>query len=110
MASTATTSASVRWTRRAEHTRAGRACGGTCCRIRPAPVIIVFPKHNILPPPEKPLPMPPPSKPVLIEGEGLHGAARVRAVTAVALSVLLALLDYAIANVALPTIAGDLHV
>ncbi|ATU73829.1 MFS transporter [Komagataeibacter rhaeticus] len=54
--------------------------------------------------------MPPPSKPVLTEGEGLHGAARVRAVTAVALSVLLALLDYAIANVALPTIAGDLHV
>lgn len=54
--------------------------------------------------------MPPQPKPVLIEGEGLHGAARVRAVTAVALSVLLALLDYAIANVALPTIAGDLHV
>lgn len=52
----------------------------------------------------------PQPKPVLIEGEGLHGAARVRAVTAVALSVLLALLDYAIANVALPTIAGDLHV
>ncbi|GCE91182.1 major facilitator superfamily transporter [Komagataeibacter diospyri] len=54
--------------------------------------------------------MPPRSTPVLTEGEGLHGAARVRAVTAVALSVLLALLDYAIANVALPTIAQDIHV
>ncbi|NVN36255.1 MFS transporter [Komagataeibacter swingsii] len=54
--------------------------------------------------------MPPRSPPVLTEGEGLHGAARVRAVTAVALSVLLALLDYAIANVALPTIAQDIHV
>ncbi|MCE2575899.1 MFS transporter [Komagataeibacter sp. FNDCR2] len=54
--------------------------------------------------------MPPQSKPVLIEGEGLHGAARARAMTAVALSVLLALLDYAIANVALPTIADDIHV
>ena len=54
--------------------------------------------------------MPPHVKPVLIEGEGLHGAARVRAMTAVALSVLLALLDYAIANVALPTIGADLHV
>ncbi|WP_395370009.1 MFS transporter [Komagataeibacter diospyri] len=54
--------------------------------------------------------MPPRSTPVLTEGEGLHGAARGRAVTAVALSVLLALLDYAIANVALPTIAQDIHV
>ncbi|MBE7730527.1 MFS transporter [Komagataeibacter sp. FXV3] len=54
--------------------------------------------------------MSPRSTPVLTEGEGLHGAARVRAVTAVALSVLLALLDYAIANVALPTIAQDIHV
>jgi len=54
--------------------------------------------------------MPPRSTPVLTEGEGLHGAARVRAVSAVALSVLLALLDYAIANVALPTIAQDIHV
>ncbi|MGS0647071.1 MFS transporter [Komagataeibacter melomenusus] len=54
--------------------------------------------------------MPPQPKPVLTEGEGLHGAARVRAVTAIALAVLLALLDYAIANVALPTIAADIHV
>ncbi|RFD19395.1 MFS transporter [Komagataeibacter melaceti] len=54
--------------------------------------------------------MPPQSKTVLIEGQGLHGAARARAMTAVALSVLLALLDYAIANVALPTIADDIHV
>ncbi|MBY4638737.1 MFS transporter [Gluconacetobacter entanii] len=47
---------------------------------------------------------------ILTEGEGLHGAARIQAMCAVALSVLLALLDYAIANVALPTIGADLHV
>jgi DHA2 family multidrug resistance protein-like MFS transporter len=40
---------------------------------------------------------------------GLYGAARGWAMLAVALSVFLALLDYAIANVALPDIARDLH-
>ncbi|GBQ29532.1 MFS transporter [Gluconacetobacter azotocaptans] len=46
---------------------------------------------------------------VLVEGEGLHGGARAMAMFAVALSVLLSVLDYAIANVALPTIARDIH-
>lgn len=41
--------------------------------------------------------------------DGLYGAARHRAMTAVCLSVLLALLDYAIANVAMPDIARDVH-
>lgn len=41
--------------------------------------------------------------------DGLHGAARRLAMLAVALSVLLSVLDYAIANVALPTIARDIH-
>ncbi len=41
--------------------------------------------------------------------DGLEGAARARAMAAVALSVLLSVLDYAVANVALPTIAHDLH-
>ncbi|WP_323990595.1 MFS transporter [Nguyenibacter sp. L1] len=49
------------------------------------------------------------TKRVLAEGEGLHGRARVMAMFAVALSVLLSVLDYAIANVALPTIAHDIH-
>jgi len=49
-------------------------------------------------------PLPPPAAP-----DGLHGAARNVAMLAVALSVLLSVLDYAIANVALPTIAGDIH-
>ncbi|OUJ01981.1 MFS transporter [Acetobacter cibinongensis] len=40
--------------------------------------------------------------------DGLHGSARAWATFAVSLSVLLALLDYAIANVALPDIAVDL--
>ncbi|KAA8390092.1 MFS transporter [Acetobacter tropicalis] len=40
--------------------------------------------------------------------DGLQGSARTMAVIAVSLSVLLALLDYAIANVALPDIARDL--
>ena len=41
--------------------------------------------------------------------DGLHGSARTRAMAAVALSVLLSVLDYAVANVALPTIARDIH-
>lgn len=41
--------------------------------------------------------------------DGLYGAARARAMAAVCLSILLALLDYAIANVALPDIAADLR-
>lgn len=41
--------------------------------------------------------------------DGLQGSARTLAVIAVSLSVLLALLDYAIANVALPDIGRDLH-
>lgn len=41
--------------------------------------------------------------------DGLHGAARNLAMLAVALSVLLSVLDYAIANVALPTIARDIR-
>lgn len=40
---------------------------------------------------------------------GLEGAARSRAMAAVGLSVLLSVLDYAVANVALPTIARDIH-
>lgn len=41
--------------------------------------------------------------------DGLFGAARTRAMFAVALSVLLSVLDYAVVNVALPTIAHDIH-
>ncbi len=41
--------------------------------------------------------------------DGLHGNARSLAMLAVSLSVLLSVLDYAIANVALPTIAHDIH-
>ncbi len=41
--------------------------------------------------------------------DGLTGRARARAMAAVALSVLLSVLDYAVANVALPTIARDIH-
>ncbi|KXV71954.1 MFS transporter [Acetobacter cerevisiae] len=41
--------------------------------------------------------------------DGLFGPARTWAMLAVSLSVLMALLDYAIANVALPDIARDLH-
>ncbi len=41
--------------------------------------------------------------------DGLEGGARARAMAAVALSVLLSVLDYAVANVALPTIAHDIH-
>ncbi len=41
--------------------------------------------------------------------DGLHGGARALAMLAVSLSVLLSVLDYAIANVALPTIAHDIH-
>ncbi len=40
---------------------------------------------------------------------GLHGPARWRAMFVVSLSVLLSTLDYAVANVALPTIAADIH-
>ncbi len=40
---------------------------------------------------------------------GLHGNARRGAMFAIALSVLLSTLDYAVANVALPTIAQDIH-
>ena len=46
---------------------------------------------------------------ILHEGEGLYGLPRALAMFAVALSVLLSVLDYAIANVALPTIARDIH-
>ncbi|MDE7547345.1 MFS transporter [Acetobacter fabarum] len=54
-------------------------------------------------PPQQTMPsQPPPS-------DGLHGPARNWAMLAVALSVFLALLDYAIANVALPDIARDLR-
>ncbi|MFT8468701.1 MAG: MFS transporter, partial [Acetobacter syzygii] len=48
----------------------------------------------------------PASKPV--SSDGLYGTARNWAMLAVSLSVFLALLDYAIANVALPDIARDL--
>jgi len=41
--------------------------------------------------------------------DGLFGGARYRAMFAVALSVLLSVLDYAVVNVALPTIAHDIH-
>ena len=41
--------------------------------------------------------------------DGLEGGARTRAMAAVSLSVLLSVLDYAIANVALPTISHDIH-
>jgi len=41
--------------------------------------------------------------------DGLYGAARWRAMFVVSLSVLLSVLDYAVANVALPTIAADIH-
>ena len=41
--------------------------------------------------------------------DGLYGAARAVAMLAVGLSVLLSVLDYAIANVALPRIAHDIH-
>ncbi|WP_419731256.1 MFS transporter [Lichenicola sp.] len=41
--------------------------------------------------------------------DGLYGGARTLAMLAVALSVLLSVIDYAIANVALPTIAHDIH-
>lgn len=40
---------------------------------------------------------------------GLYGAARLKAMTAVCLAVLLAQIDYAIANIALPDIGADLH-
>jgi DHA2 family multidrug resistance protein-like MFS transporter len=41
--------------------------------------------------------------------DGLFGAARYKAMFAVALSVLLSVLDYAVVNVALPSIAHDIH-
>ena len=41
--------------------------------------------------------------------DGLEGAVRTRAMFAVALSILLSVLDYAVANVALPSIAADIH-
>ena len=41
--------------------------------------------------------------------DGLEGSVRTRAVLAVSLSILLSILDYAIANVALPSIAADIH-
>lgn len=41
--------------------------------------------------------------------DGLDGSMRTRAVLAISLSILLSILDYAIANVALPSIAADLH-
>jgi DHA2 family multidrug resistance protein-like MFS transporter len=41
--------------------------------------------------------------------DGLYGGARYRAMFAVSLSVLLSVLDYAVVNVALPTIARDIH-
>ncbi|MBO1360557.1 MFS transporter [Acetobacter sacchari] len=44
-----------------------------------------------------------------VVADGLPPATRAKAVIAVSLSLLLALLDYAIANVALPEIAQDLH-
>lgn len=40
---------------------------------------------------------------------GLYGAQRLKAMSAVLLALLLSVLDYAIANVALPLIAQDLH-
>ncbi len=44
-----------------------------------------------------------------VSHDGLFGGARHRAMFAVALSVLLSVLDYAVVNVALPTIAHDVH-
>jgi len=41
--------------------------------------------------------------------DGLFGAARAKAMFAVSLSVLLSVLDYAVVNVALPTIARNIH-
>jgi MFS transporter, DHA2 family, multidrug resistance protein len=41
--------------------------------------------------------------------DGLYGGARYRAMFAVAVSVMLSVLDYAVVNVALPTIAQDVH-
>ena len=41
--------------------------------------------------------------------DGLFGGARHKAMFAVALSVLLSVLDYAVVNVALPSIARDIH-
>lgn len=52
---------------------------------------------------EDPLPEAP------VRADGLRGRARQRAMLAIALSVLLSTLDYAVANVALPTIAQDIH-
>ena len=52
---------------------------------------------------------PDPAPPAADAHDGLHGNARLLAMLAVALSVLLSVLDYAIANVALPTIAHDIH-
>ncbi len=56
-------------------------------------------------PNQPPLPLPLADRP----HDGLHGGARALAMLAVSLSVLLSVLDYAIANVALPTIAHDVH-
>ncbi len=50
-----------------------------------------------------------PASSASIPQDGLYGAARRRAMGAIALSVLLSVLDYAVANVALPTIAHDIH-
>ncbi|GAB6853912.1 MFS transporter [Asaia astilbis] len=44
------------------------------------------------------------------QGDGLYGWERAKAMLAVALAVLLSVLDYAVANVALPNIAHDLHI
>ncbi|WP_336760078.1 MFS transporter [Asaia sp. VD9] len=44
------------------------------------------------------------------QADGLYGAERAKAMLAVALAVLLSVLDYAVANVALPSIAHDLHI
>ncbi|NHN88603.1 MFS transporter [Acetobacter conturbans] len=43
------------------------------------------------------------------QSDGLYGAARIKAMFAVCLAILLAQVDYAIANVALPDIGADLH-
>ena len=56
--------------------------------------------------PNQPATRPPPADPL---HDGLQGGARALAMLAVSLSVLLSVLDYAIANVALPTIAHDIH-
>lgn len=40
---------------------------------------------------------------------GLYGARRIKAMAAVLLALLLSILDYSVANVALPSIAADLH-